>query len=751
VSTNANSADAWRGYLVVLHQQRADRTLVAEIPHIPTAVRTQLETDPSFLVLEASAYSSTARNHEALPLLQEARSRYTAQRKLPPPVLDIQTAWTMLAVSTEAPELSDLLLAAKRRTDLNAKQREAIEELWSTWSVRRAERIFETNPQLAYSILTDAAREYPGDRNINVALASLYLKQHEKQKALDVFQTWGMTGAQAGDFRVAAGAALTAHKNDLADQFMRRGLDRFPHDPELMHMAARQEIARGNYDEGERELHSALLALQEQNTSTSQMKAVVLPNVQENSEAAPLGPGNSLVARDGSSEGSTALQFSPPCKLETANSDAGEARIRPINLALYASHSQDSNGQDRGSPQPQQPATQAQDQKQQQQQEMGDEVEVVDNRNTPVISTGGIGSGRVGDPGIDRLIVSDTLLGGAYTVSNQVRFGVEGHGVYAYSGTPDGTSSLMFGTLPANTLFGEQSKIGYSGLAQLSTNTFGMAVGTSPQGFAVHNLTGGFRFRPLNGWLTLLGVRDSVKDSLLSYAGAVDPGTGIRWGGVVSNAVTAKFDSASAPATSVRYKRLGEYASASYSFVQGLHVPDNWSLSGSAGLYWQVIPGLTLGANGNAMHYDKNLKFFSFGQGGYFSPQEYYLVSVPISWYARHPRFEYQVKFSGGIQYLHEGASPFYPVLPASASVTQGIYTSNNSTAANYDADIRLGYRVAPHVYFDTFATANNARDYYTQSVGFNLRFMVDRIPTSTDLRVNSIPDWTGKQPYSIQ
>jgi hypothetical protein len=428
---------------------------------------------------------------------------------------------------------------------------------------------------------------------------------------------------------------------------------------------------------------------------------------------------------------------------------AREALIRPISLVFFVSHGQDSDQQDAGGQQSQPAANQPQTQKQQQEEQMQDEVEAVDNRNTPVISAGGVGSGRVGDPGIDRLIISDTLMGAAYTASNQVRLGVEAHGVYAYSGTPDGSSSLMFGTLPANALFNEQSKIGYSGLAQLSTDTFGLSVGTSPQGFAVHNLIGGFRFRPLNGWFTVEGVRDSVKDSLLSYAGAVDPGTGVRWGGVVANTVTAKFDSA--PSTNIRYKRIGEYASGSYSFIQGLHVPDNWSAAGNAGLYWQMVPGLTLGANLNAMHYDKDLKFFSFGQGGYFSPQQFYLASIPISWYARHPRFEYEVRFSGGVQYLHEEASPFYPVLPASATAIQGTYASKNSTAPNYDADIRLGYRVAPHVYFDTFATANNARDYYTQSVGFNLRFTFDPIPTSTDLRVNSIPDWTGKQPFAVR
>ena len=752
VSRNADSAEAWRGYLVALHQQRADRTFVAEVQRIPAPVRTQLETDPDFLVLEASTYSSSGRNQGALPLLQEARARYTAKSKLPPVILDIQTAWTMLAVSADSTGLGDLLRTDKKRTDFGARQRDAIEEIFSTWNVRRAQRAFETDPQTAFRILIAAGGEYPADRNIRATLASLYLRQHDKQKALDIFQTWGMTGAQAGDFRMAAGAALSAHKVDLADQFLRRGLDRFPNDPELIHMSARQDIARGNYDEGERELKSALLALHEPDTSKSQIKAVGLPNVQENAEALSLGAENSVAARDRSIQSANAPQSAPPCRSEAEITAAKEPLIRPISLVFFVSHAQDSGEQaadGQQSQQSQHSANQPQDQKQQQEEQMQDEVEAVDNRNTPVFSLGGIGSGRAGDPGIDQLIISDTLLGAAYTASNQVRLGVEAHGVYAYSGTPGGSSSLMFGTLPANALFGEQSQIGYSGIAELSTNTLGLSVGTSPQGFHVHNLIGGLRLRPLNGWFTLEGVRDSVKDSLLSYAGAVDPGSGVRWGGVVANTVTGKFNSV--PSTDIRYKRIGEYASGSYSFLQGVHVPDNWNAAGNAGLYWQMVPGLTLGVNVNGMHYGKDLKFFSFGQGGYFSPQQFYLASIPISWYARHPRFEYEVKFSGGVQHLHEDASPFYPVLRASPSVIQGAYASNDSTAASYDADVRLGYRVAPHVYFDTFATANNSRNYYTQSLGFNLRFMVDPIPTSTDLRVNSIPDWTGKQPFSVR
>jgi hypothetical protein len=257
------------------------------------------------------------------------------------------------------------------------------------------------------------------------------------------------------------------------------------------------------------------------------------------------------------------------------------------------------------------------------------------------------------------------------------------------------------------------------------------------------------RFRPHNGWFTLLGVRDSVKDSLLSYAGAHDPVTGIRWGGVVSNTVTSKFDSA--PSSNLFYKIIGEYASVSFSSIHGLNVPSNWSAAGNAGLYWQAVQGLTLGVSAIGMHYDRNLRFFSFGQGGYFSPQQYYLASIPISWYAHKPRSEYQIRFSGGMQYLQQNTSPFYPISPHSVVVSPGIYPSTHSTTPNYDADFRMGYRVSPHLFLDMFATANNARDYYAQSVGFNLKFMFDRIPTGTDLLVNSVPDWTGKQPFAIR
>jgi tetratricopeptide (TPR) repeat protein len=743
------------GYLVVLHQQHADRTLVAEIPRIPAAVRRQLEADPSFLTLEASAYSSAHRNQDAIPLLLEARSRYTAHGKMPPVNLDIQTAWTMLAVSPDQPGMSDLLQSAKQRAGLTSDQTAAIEELWALWSVRRAELAFPTKPQLAFSILTDGAREYPSNRDIQITLASLYLKRNDKDDALRVFREWRMVGAQAGDYRIAAGAALSAHQNNLGNQYLRWGLQRFPGDPGLMHMTARQDIARGDYGDGERELRSALVALDEPNSlkprAQAWLAAAVTQSTQQTSFADP----------DDSGDDSATS-----CKPEPANGVAEQARIRPIALIIpvprfhmltvQGTSSQEAAGQAQN---PNQQANQNANQNanpganqnanQAEKQQMQEEVQALEDRNTPLMSTGAFFTSRLGAPGIDRLIVGDAELGGAYTAINQVRFGVEAHGVYAYSGTPDGRSGMRFGTLAPNAVFGDQFAVGYSGLAQISTNTLGVAVGTSPQSFPVHNLIGGFRYRPLNKWFTVQATRDSVKNSLLSYAGVRDPGTGIRWGGVVSNTGTVKFDSA--PASGDVYKRFGEYASASYSFLQGVHVRNNQGFTGDAGIYWQMVPGLTLGVNATAMHYQRNENFYSFGQGGYFSPQQYYLATLPLSWYSRHPRFEYQVKFSGGLQHLKQDAALYYPVLPSSSvTLVQGTYASSKSTTPNYDADVRFGYRLTPYLYLGAFATANNADNYYSQSAGFSLKFMLHPIPTNTDVHVDSIPDWAGEQSFSV-
>uniref|UniRef100_UPI00197D9144 cellulose synthase subunit BcsC-related outer membrane protein n=1 Tax=Pseudomonas viridiflava TaxID=33069 RepID=UPI00197D9144 len=65
-------------------------------------------------------------------------------------------------------------------------------------------------------------------------------------------------------------------------------------------------------------------------------------------------------------------------------------------------------------------------------------------------------------------------------------------------------------------------------------------IGHTPQGFEVGNWLGGVAYSGAwksVGW-TLTASRRPMTNSVISYAGAVDPVTGLRWGGVTSNGFT---------------------------------------------------------------------------------------------------------------------------------------------------------------------------------------------------------------------
>jgi tetratricopeptide (TPR) repeat protein len=730
VAKNENSSEAWRGYITSLHDVRDDQTAVAESRRMPNPVFVELQKDPSFLTVLASAQSATGEKEREIQLLQQARTAYRSQGQPIPVDLDLQLAWAMFDSFQHEQELPDVLYKTRSRSDLTQKQRVAVDEILVNWSIRRASQAVHAKKSAeAVAILTTTQRELPNDRRIPAALASVYLQEHEWEKALNVYQSWNMTTANASDYRSAAGAALSAHRSALADHYLRQGLLLFPNDVELLHMTAKQAVVRGDYKDGERYLKLALAASRKEDPSPQTLQDETPEQVLDRESAAALSSGSTPTIHSLNSP-----TTAPGCQL-TTGSTPSDLRIRPISWTSTDSNS----GGDASSDGPDIEEIR----------NIQDEIDVVQNRNTPFVAASDIVSGRTGDAGFGRLIVEDGATSSFYTASDTVRFGIEAHGVYAFSGTPNGSSTDRFGSLAQGATFGEQSALGYAGEAQLSMKTFGLMVGTSPQEFPVQNLIGGLRVRPLDGPLTFTATRESVTDSLLSYAGARDPGTGVIWGGVVSNIGTAQFKWDPSPTS--HNSHIGVYVSCGGGLIQGKNVPNNYEVLGNAGVYGVLFKGFTVGFNANGMHYDKNLQYFSLGQGGYFSPQQYGVASIPISYFARHRRFEYRIRVSGGVQYLSMDASPIYPTSIGASLANQGVYASSVHTGPNYNVDLRLGYRLSPHAYFETFATANNARNYTYQAAGFSLKFLIRRLPTDTDLHPNSIPDWQGNPPFGVQ
>jgi len=746
IAADPRSIDAWRGYITALHNRNDDRTMLAESRRIPMAVRAELAKDPGFTTLIAGAHADAGEYDQSVALLEDARGVYQASGKVPPPEFDLQLGWAMLKTS-RANLVGDLVARARQRTDLTPDQRATLDELWLTSILTRVDASMKRDDtEGAIVLLSNAWREAPKNPKIPSALAAIHLKKGDRARALEVYQTWGLQGANADDYRAAAGTALAQHDTITADRLLQEGLKQFPSDRDLLRMNGRQAVSRGDYRDAEK-LLTAALAAKPAPAASVQTRAPAPPAprgqsperacTQEVTRATPSGvrgvmpsrPRIVLASLRQTAPAQTPPAPAPPAQTPQTPTPATTAppTADPVAPADSAADPQRTPQNDRTD-------------------EIEDDIDVVKNRNTPFASGGFVFSGRAGDPGLSRLMVRDVTPGGSVTFGNSVRVGIDVHSLTLTSGTPDGLSGYRFGTLPLGARFVEQQANGYTAEVQVAGTHVGASIGTPASEFLTKTWTGGLRLGPATGPIRLIAVRERMKDSLLSYAGERDPGSGLVWGGVVSNAVSLQ--------ASHDNEGDGQYLTLGGGLLRGENVANNWNAEASAGAYWSVGTGgptsLTLGVAGTAMHYNKNLSFFSLGHGGYFSPQRFLQGSIPLSWSIRHSRVFYEMQASPGFQYFTADAAPFYPIGIGSApvvSLATQMYDDQHRKGATYNVTARLEYRIAPHVHLSAFGAANNTRDFDAHTIGIALRVLANRLPGTTNLRVRAVPDWRGNQP----
>jgi tetratricopeptide (TPR) repeat protein len=753
VNGNAESVEAWRGFFTALHTQGDDRTLLNEARRIPAATRARLGSDEGMLTILAAAHSKAGEHLEVVKLLEAARGLYRSKGQVPPADLDLQLGWALLSASG-SDTLADLLPKTRARTDLTESQREQVDELWTTWALRRAEEAVKVgDDDRAAGILTEAGGRMPGNSRMQAALAALYARKEDWAMALHVYESWGMAGASAADYRAAAGAALGARDTARADRFLHEGLARWPNDRDLLHMTGRRAVSQGNYREAEGLLKSALTAAVDTRARAPQTTVRTEPLTPPHAASTP------ACRQDTASHAPQGFRITPatfvgrtaPALLRMQNGPA--ARGSGLRAQGSGTGNQGSGNQapQNGGAEPQSgsadpPASSAEPQDPQPVGQIEDELDVVRHRNTPFAAAAVDFRGRAGDPGLARLVVLDFGPGGSTALRDQVRIGIDIHTLALNNGAPDGQSDYRFGSLPLGGLFPEQHARGYGGEIQMSMDVFGAMFGTSPRGFLNETWTGGVRLGSPDAPVRLIAARDLVKDSMLSYAGARDPGTGTRWGGVVSNSVFLHFNRDESG--------NGQYVSVGGGTLRGVNVDDNWNAAAGAGAYWTIGTGdqanLTLGADVTAMHYAKNLSFFTLGHGGYFSPQLYFMASMPVRWNIKRAGGTYEIRISPGIQHFVEASSPLYPtgaILTPPEPFAPLVYPEQTRTAPNYDVGFRADYRLTPHLHLVAFANANNTRDFNQQVFGIALKVLALRLPASRELSVRAIPDWRGNQP----
>ncbi|MEB2400573.1 MAG: cellulose synthase complex outer membrane protein BcsC [Alcaligenaceae bacterium] len=307
------------------------------------------------------------------------------------------------------------------------------------------------------------------------------------------------------------------------------------------------------------------------------------------------------------------------------------------------------------------------------------DAEALYQRENPTLTLShDTGLRRDGTPGLSRLNANTTILqldhpvagGKGYLRADHVRMNAgafdtneaglvdERFGTCIFEGR-DGQGELQ--ALPACASGFRQKASGTSFAVGWQGERLSFDLGRTPQGFAVTNWTGGVTYKgdlKQLGW-SLTASRRPMSNSLLSFAGARDPRTGITWGGVMATGASLglSWDQGGAD---------GVWADLSHHRLTGKNVADNHRTRLMAGYYRRLInqPDESLSVGVNVMHwrYQKDLGEYTLGHGGYYSPQRYSSISLPVSYARRRGDWSFLLEGSVSRSVSRSSGSNYYPL-----------------------------------------------------------------------------------------
>lgn len=215
-------------------------------------------------------------------------------------------------------------------------------------------------------------------------------------------------------------------------------------------------------------------------------------------------------------------------------------------------------------------------------------------------------------------------------------------------------------TLPRGCPGALESDLGYAAAAGWANDHWALDLGHSPIGFTVGNWLGGVAYS--GDWshvgYTLTLSRRPMDNTLLSYAGVVDPLTGIRYGGVTANGMTLGLS----------YDRGGSggvWGEFQEQRLLGRNTPSNDRFRAMAGYYYRLVDrtneAMRLGVTLMYWHYQRDLGEYTLAQGGYYSPQQYYSFGIPFRWSRRTGNWSLNLESSVGWSFARFSSTALYP------------------------------------------------------------------------------------------
>lgn len=229
----------------------------------------------------------------------------------------------------------------------------------------------------------------------------------------------------------------------------------------------------------------------------------------------------------------------------------------------------------------------------------------------------------------------------------------------------------------------------------------------------------GMIWRDEKGYVTAELYSKAVKESILSYVGMKDPYSGKVWGGVTEAGGRLAVFRSIAPDWTV-------FLNGSYGYLDGTDVKENTHLSGTAALAYEFhvknFEYITVGVAASYETYDNNQNHFTYGNGGYFSPeylaqallQGQFLTAEGRKWIAAGT-------LGLGVQSNTQAASPYFPLNPDGRN-----YSSQDSSTVIGLIAAQGAYMISPQWLIGGQVGYAVTADYNEGSIGLFVRYFFE-------------------------
>ncbi len=743
----------------------------------------QIEADSAndfdMLSAVARAYVDIGEPARGLALLRPLREQGQARS------VDASIAYVGLLLASDQDVEASIVLRQLQGKNLTVSQRRMLAELSDTYQIRQADLLTERGDlAAAHDTLAPVLERRPNDLAARGTLARIYAASGQGDKALEIYEALLRSDPDNPDLHLGlAQISQQLREYRQAEREAEIAVSLAPEDVKVLTAAARIYRLSGKSGDAAKLLERAV-ALESGSAKTAAAQLAARPSEPAPSTLFAGAAGQRAAPASATSRSSMPVASGPAHSPGTAarggtpREAGGGALIAPetmtslnaeVALSPDSSRMQPAAIQPASSPAaaPQQPQDRAQ-------------AASMAMAGSPSLASSGLQRAAAEvDPPVDTSASLSSASAAARELdevyqerSTQVRIGTE---VRSRNGD-EGTSSLVETQVPIQVDFpvgndrmsvratpvvlsagsigegwtsgGPANLLPYSPYAvnderqrgiglSLGYQTRGMELdaGVTPLGFQEVDFTGGALF---NGTLGKAGTasysldisRRPVTDSVLSFAGRRQDDLGLEWGGVSATGARLTL--------SKDFGSGGIYGSAAWHSLNGNNVASNHRTEINTGAYSRVInkedAKFMVGVNLNATFFDKNQSYFTYGHGGYFSPEHFYALSMPLTWAQRTGRFSYRIDGAVGWQHFTQADAPVFPnnsdlqayaeQLAGTGSLFgDGYYRGSSKTGIGYNLKASAEHRLNSNLVLGATLGANNADDYRQWMGGLYLRY----------------------------